>query len=208
MNVPHLPSEVKKNSALAIASLVLGILGVICCSFITGVPAVICGHVARGKIKRDASLGGESLALAGLILGYISVVIFIVGLAFSWPIVKVGMEYGMAGMRVAQIQPIEPVIARMGYPADTGVKSVAELKEQLIKHGLSDSQIEAVDFSLFDFGNVSSSDPDGTILIRSKEKSSHGVVVFIAKSGEIEMLPEAEAAARVPGREPAFLPEY
>lgn len=207
MNVPPLPSAAPKNSALAIASLVLGILGVICCSVITGVPAVICGHIARAKIKRDASLGGGSLALAGVILGYLSILIMVVGLVISWSTIKVGLEYGPVGLRVAQIQPIESAIAKIGYPADTGVKSVAALKEELIKSGISETQIEALDFSSFEFGNVSSSDPEGTILIRSREKGSRGVVIFIAKSGDIEVLPESEASSRVPQRDPAFLPE-
>jgi competence protein ComGC len=59
---------------LAIWSLVLGILSVTVCSLFTGVPAVICGHLACGHIKRSAGqLTGGGLALAGLITGYISI---------------------------------------------------------------------------------------------------------------------------------------
>ncbi len=63
----------KKTVGTAIASLVLGILGMIfgpLCS----IPAVVCGHIAKSKIKRTGEqLDGGGLALAGLILGYIQI---------------------------------------------------------------------------------------------------------------------------------------
>ena len=37
------------------------------------IPAVICGHVALGRIKRSGgTLAGEGLAQAGLITGYVT----------------------------------------------------------------------------------------------------------------------------------------
>lgn len=69
-----------KTSGLAISSLVLGILSFLTFG-LTGIPAVILGHLARGKIKRSAGLRtGEGLALAGLICGYIG--FFVIGVAF------------------------------------------------------------------------------------------------------------------------------
>jgi Domain of unknown function (DUF4190) len=74
MNVAPQP----KTSALAIWSLVLGILGVlfllVCISPLFAIPAVICGHLAYSRIKRSSGvLAGEGLALAGLITGYVSI---------------------------------------------------------------------------------------------------------------------------------------
>ena len=64
------------TSGLAIASMICGIL-VIFSWGITGLPAVICGHLARGKIKRSGgTLEGNGFALTGLILGYIGLVLF------------------------------------------------------------------------------------------------------------------------------------
>ncbi len=63
-----------KSSPLAIWSLVLGILSLTLCSVFAAIPAVICGHMASGRIKRsNGLLTGQGLALAGLITGYISV---------------------------------------------------------------------------------------------------------------------------------------
>jgi hypothetical protein len=67
-----------KTSALAISSLVLGILGVlfllVCISPLFAIPAVICGHMAYSRIKRSSgTLAGQGLALAGMITGYVSI---------------------------------------------------------------------------------------------------------------------------------------
>jgi hypothetical protein len=67
-------TDVIRNSTKAIWSLVLGILSMICLGCLTGIPAVICGHMALGEIKKSGgALGGDGLALAGLIMGYISI---------------------------------------------------------------------------------------------------------------------------------------
>ena len=81
-----------KISALAISSLVLGVLGIVLgiyFGFIAAIAAVICGHKALSKLKRNQGrLTGRGLARAGLILGYLSIVwligfIIIVGIGFS-----------------------------------------------------------------------------------------------------------------------------
>jgi hypothetical protein len=51
--------------------LVLGILGLLCFSIFTAIPAVICGHSALRKIKASSgALGGEGVAVGGLVTGY------------------------------------------------------------------------------------------------------------------------------------------
>ena len=61
------------TSALAVWSLVLGILAMVCFGVLAAIPAVICGHMARSAIQRDPALAGDGMALAGLILGYIAI---------------------------------------------------------------------------------------------------------------------------------------
>jgi hypothetical protein len=72
---PSLPSPrpLSKDAPLAIWSLVLGIFSLVCCaSFITGIPAIVCGHKARSRIRSSGgTLTGRGLALAGLITGYL-----------------------------------------------------------------------------------------------------------------------------------------
>lgn len=56
----------------AVWSLVLGVLSILCLGIVTGIPAIICGHSARSRIRKDpASASGDGMALAGLILGYL-----------------------------------------------------------------------------------------------------------------------------------------
>jgi hypothetical protein len=66
----------RPTNGLAIAALVCGIA-----QFAVGVtfiPAIICGHMARRQI-RETGEGGDGMALAGLILGYVGGVLLIVG---------------------------------------------------------------------------------------------------------------------------------
>jgi hypothetical protein len=78
-------------SGLAVASVLLAVLGIVSgfCTF--GIPAllaVILGHVAIGD-TRDGSRSGHGVAVAGMVLGYIVVV---PALAFSlWVLFGGGM---------------------------------------------------------------------------------------------------------------------
>lgn len=70
---PPPPAVQPKPPGVAVASLVLGILSFVCLGPFGSIPAVICGHVAQGKIKAAAgTLGGYGIALAGLITGYVN----------------------------------------------------------------------------------------------------------------------------------------
>ena len=60
----------------AIGSLICGIASVTILSILAGIPAVILGHISRSDIRKSGGrLKGEGLALAGLIMGYISLAI-------------------------------------------------------------------------------------------------------------------------------------
>lgn len=61
------------NNQKAIWSLVLGILGLCCCGFFTGIPAIILGRMAKQEIGRTGQNGG-GMATAGFVLGIIAVV--------------------------------------------------------------------------------------------------------------------------------------
>jgi hypothetical protein len=70
---PAAPTE-----PLAIWSLVLSLLSFcgFCCTpvVLTGIGGVVCGHLALSKIKARPDLQGHGLALAGLIIGYFTIV--------------------------------------------------------------------------------------------------------------------------------------
>jgi hypothetical protein len=70
-----------KPAGLAIASLVLGILGILLCGCCGpfSLLAVIFGHVAWAQVNRQpAVFSGKGMAIAGLILGYLGLIAFII----------------------------------------------------------------------------------------------------------------------------------
>jgi hypothetical protein len=61
------------TNGLAIASLVLGIVGWVACG-VGSIVAIVLGFVARDQIRKAGGRqGGDGLALAGIILGFISI---------------------------------------------------------------------------------------------------------------------------------------
>ncbi|MDO9542911.1 MAG: DUF4190 domain-containing protein [Kiritimatiellia bacterium] len=95
----------KTNAPLAIWSLILGILSIFACGPLTGIPAIICGHMARAKIKAEQeTLTGDGMALAGLIMGYFSIVVFIL-------LIIVGI---VAAIAIPNILPQQPAVTQIG----------------------------------------------------------------------------------------------
>jgi len=76
---PAVPVAQGETEPLAIASLVLGILS--CgCGCLTGIPAIICGHMALNRIKESGErLGGRPLAIVGLVFAYVMLVLSLLG---------------------------------------------------------------------------------------------------------------------------------
>jgi uncharacterized protein DUF4190 len=65
--VPMVP----RTNNLAIVSLIFGVVAWVLCPIVGAVVAVVTGHRARGEIRTSGE-GGEGMALAGLILGYLN----------------------------------------------------------------------------------------------------------------------------------------
>jgi hypothetical protein len=62
------------TSGLAVVSLVCGILALITCMFLAGIPAVICGHLALTQMANPSiRMSGRGMAIAGLIMGYLAI---------------------------------------------------------------------------------------------------------------------------------------
>ena len=65
-------ATLRQTSSLAVVSLVAGILGWTLLPFLGSLVAVVCGHMARGEIRRaQGALEGDGMAVAGLVLGYL-----------------------------------------------------------------------------------------------------------------------------------------
>jgi hypothetical protein len=81
-NTPFQPpaAGTGQNQTLAIVSLVLGILSLLCCAwFLPGIAAVVLGFMAKNKAENNPDqYGGRGLALGGIITGGISVILGII----------------------------------------------------------------------------------------------------------------------------------
>lgn len=69
----------RRTNGLAIASLVLGIVAMLLCiyGFLPGIVALVLGIVALVQIGRDkAEMGGFGMAVAGVVMGAVSLVLF------------------------------------------------------------------------------------------------------------------------------------
>ena len=67
------------KSGMAVTSMVLGILSLICFGILTGIPAIILGHIALGRTRKaPAQYAGGGMAIAGFVLGYLSIFVTLV----------------------------------------------------------------------------------------------------------------------------------
>lgn len=85
-NTPFQPPMVGTqgdDKTLAIVSLVTGILSLTCCGAVTGIIALITGFMAKNNVDSNPQqYGGRGLAVAGMIMGGISIVLTALWLIF------------------------------------------------------------------------------------------------------------------------------
>ena len=80
---PMPPQPVPQTNSMAVVSLIFGILSYLGLAIIGAIIAIIAGHVAKGQIR--ASNGwqtGDGMATAGLVMGYIQIVLLLCGCVF------------------------------------------------------------------------------------------------------------------------------
>src|SRR5205807_917061 len=78
---PSASPSVPRTAPIAIWSPVLAILFFTGGWLFTAIPAVICGHIARSKIRKSGgALRGKGIATAGLLLGYIALTLGVMGI--------------------------------------------------------------------------------------------------------------------------------
>jgi hypothetical protein len=65
----------RPTNGMAIAALICGVCQIFFW-FLTGIPAIVLGHMARRQIRQTGE-AGDGMALAGMILGYIGLVLTI-----------------------------------------------------------------------------------------------------------------------------------
>jgi len=74
----------RPNSSMAIVSLVAGILGITFFPLLGSIVALITGYAARKEIQESAgALGGDGMATAGLVMGWIGIGLSVIGLCIG-----------------------------------------------------------------------------------------------------------------------------
>jgi len=100
MNEQENQKELSSAKTLGIVSLV--------CAFLCWPAAIICGHISLSKYKKLGGITeGKGLAKAGLIIGYIGLVItilYIIGIAVFFGAAASG---GLEGLEGLQSIPVE-----------------------------------------------------------------------------------------------------
>jgi len=82
------------NSNLAVVSIIAGILGFTLFPLMGSIIALVTGYMARNEIQESGgSLGGDGLATAGIILGWIGVGMSVIGFCIAG--VVIGLSFCM-----------------------------------------------------------------------------------------------------------------
>jgi len=214
-------SATSRTEPLAIWSLVLGIVSLVGCSvggFLVGIPAVICGHLGRSKIRKDSQLSGAGLALAGLITGYLGIATLPLLAAIALPAITGALERGKATQTLNNMKMIHLAVqqaqldgttmgsSELGFPATAKLKSKADLKAMLVSNEyLTADDLDHLGFEEISVANVSDEDPGDTLFLRATSPSGKTVIVFrkggdgaIYRTGQNVYAPD-------PPRTPAFL---
>lgn len=126
---PIASSPVAKTSALALWSLILGILSWICLGPLTAVPAIICGHLALPRIRNAAGqLTGQGLAIAGLVLGYVGLVLgFLIAAALLFPAINKARDRAQETRCIINVRQLAIACENYALDHQTLPVSVAEL---------------------------------------------------------------------------------
>jgi hypothetical protein len=99
------------NSTLAMVSLITGILGLTLMPFIGSIVAVITGPMAQKEINQSqGTLGGESLAKTGIILGWIGIGLGIIGICIAGFFIAIPLCLGLFAISSEGMNLILPTL--------------------------------------------------------------------------------------------------
>jgi hypothetical protein len=90
-----MPPVHRTTSAMAVVSLVFGIASWCVLPLVGAIVAVVCGHLARGEIRRSqGQIEGDGLAVVGLVLGYVQLAFGFIVLLFAIAAIVLGLSIG------------------------------------------------------------------------------------------------------------------
>ncbi len=100
------------NNSTAVISLVAGILGLTLFPFIGSIVAIITGARAKTEIAEShGTQGGEGLAQAGIIMGWIGVGLGVVTCCIA--VVIIAMSFGIFGLAASEMGALLPQVSTL-----------------------------------------------------------------------------------------------
>ena len=168
------------TNGLAIASLALS-AGSVIIPFAC-IPGIICGHVARGQIRRNPATGGKGIALAGILVGYamLAMTILVIGLviaviAFHRAEQAQNFRRGGPPPMVRQVNPNRQPNTR-GTVGPTG----SPLKVDAVNNPASGS----IEGSAFRINTATLNHQGGTLTLRQDNPNQDIIVFLFPRNGE------------------------
>lgn len=177
------------TSGLAIASLILGCLGFITLG-LTGLAAIICGHIARSKIRKsNGAKTGSGIALAGLITGYFGFSLTFIAILASLAVPSFNVIQDKANQMKVMNQGRQILMACQLYQSDNS--TYPDSLDQLVPDYLPDASMlnDAFDPSgtaaAFEYFKPDPDAPASTIILKSLQTSRAGHYVHVHKDGSV-----------------------
>ena len=188
-----------QKCGLATASMVLGILSFLL-SCLTAIPAVICGHMALSKISRSGgSLAGGGMAVAGLVMGYICIVMLpVVAILAALAVPAFSSVQDKAHQAQSMNNVRQVMISLKSYAADNNGKYPPSLDE-LVKTGVVADQ-KTLDTLLdypqfkgwtaekgYEYSGGTDADPGNKVILMSRSHAQNGRRILGYNDGSVQV---------------------
>lgn len=187
------------TNGLAITSMILGILGVFF-TCLTGIPAIICGHIAKKQIKKsNGSQKGAGFATTGLVTGYIfsALSVFVIA-GLTVPVAmkalsKAEMVTSLNNARMVHKQIADYSLDNGAYPAR--LQDLFPDKSSMDALVLTPVGRSTKDRAPLEYvPGLSDSSPPTQVILYGPA-AFQGEVIVGRVNGDFQIVPEAEFAA-------------
>jgi len=196
-----------KTDGKAIASLVCGIASITVLFILAGIPAIILGHISRSEIRKSAGrLRGEGMALAGLIMGYLSFAIIPLLVILATIVIPTLLRARQAAHETSAVFALRKIhAAEEMYIADTHGRFGG--MNDLIGRNLVESNLfpGSHDGYYFDV-TVDSSGKEFTATAEPETSETGRYGYFVSSDGEIRYSTEQSLAPAGRAGQPATAP--
>ena len=199
-----------ETCGLATASLVLGILSFLLACF-TSLPAIICGHLALGRITRsNGTLAGRGMAVAGLVMGYLfTALIPVIAILAALAVPAFNGVQEKAKQMQAVNNARQVIISLKSYTSDHGGKYPPTLDE-LVKAKLFDDK-KTLDSLLeypqfrgwspekgYDYAGGMDSDSGQKVILMSRSHAQNGRRILAHNDGSVDIAVPSQGSGAAP----------